>query len=84
MEFRQGVGYLSHFTTDVVADNVQYLEPRAQQGSQSQPQQSSNQHSQQQNQPPQQQYSGDVGRGQQPQYGHNHNPIEVSDDDLPF
>lgn len=87
------------FTTDVVADNVQFLEPRAnqqeQQGAQSQQQPSNDHYSQQQGQQSyqqpqqqqqqqQQQHAGAGGRGQHQQYGQNLNPIEVSDDDLPF
>ena len=77
------------YTTDVVADSVQFLEPRSSssernQGGQpfggGQPQQNSNP-TYQQNQPMNQQ---NYTRVDEDPFSNSSGPIEVSDDDLPF
>ncbi|MER2005861.1 MAG: single-stranded DNA-binding protein [Psychrobacillus sp.] len=62
------------FTTDVVADSVQFLEPRSSSENRSQ--------GNQQTQPPmnQQNYT----RVDEDPFGNSSGPIEVHDDDLPF
>lgn len=77
------------YTTEVVADSVQFLEPRSSSGDRSggQPQQSgggqqNNQYpSYQQNQTPNQQ---NYTRVDEDPFSSGSGPIEVSDDDLPF
>lgn len=77
------------YTTEVVADSVQFLEPRNSSGDRSggQPQQSgggqqNNQYSSyQQNQTPNQQ---NYTRVDEDPFSSGSGPIEVSDDDLPF
>lgn len=75
------------YTTDVVADSVQFLEPRGSSGDRSQGgqsygggQQNSNP-TYQQNQPMNQQ---NYTRVDEDPFGNSSGPIEVSDDDLPF
>lgn len=72
------------YTTDVVADSVQFLEPRAGEG-----QSSGNQPPQQNqpnNQPPQNQPSNQQNytRVDEDPFASSKGPIEVSEDDLPF
>jgi len=79
------------YTTDVVADSVQFLEPRNSSGGGDRPQQGqpyggapsqNNQYSShQQNQSPNQQ---NYTRVDQDPFSSGSGPIEVSDDDLPF
>lgn len=75
------------YTTDVVADSVQFLEPRGGSGDRNQGgqsygggQQNSNP-TYQQNQPMNQQ---NYTRVDEDPFGNSSGPIEVSDDDLPF
>lgn len=70
------------YTTDVVADSVQFLEPRSgagnrEQGEQTTSQQSSSSQNQSSNQ---QNYT----RVNEDPFSNSSGPIEVSDDDLPF
>lgn len=80
------------YTTDVVADSVQFLEPKSGSGGGDRPQQgqpygggyqnNNNQYSSyQQNQPPNQQ---NYTRVDEDPFSSGSGPIEVSDDDLPF
>jgi len=77
------------YTTDVVADSVQFLEPRNSSGERSQGGQSSGGNGQQQfstpsyqqNQPMNQQ---NYTRVDEDPFSNSSGPIEVSDDDLPF
>lgn len=77
------------YTTDVVADSVQFLEPRNSSGERNQGGQSSGGNGQQQfstpsyqqNQPMNQQ---NYTRVDEDPFSNSNGPIEVSDDDLPF
>lgn len=77
------------YTTDVVADSVQFLEPRNSSGERNQGGQSSGGNGQQQfstpsyqqNQPTNQQ---NYTRVDEDPFSNSSGPIEVSDDDLPF
>lgn len=74
------------YTTDVVADSVQFLEPRGASGDRPQGQSygapSQNQYSSyQQNQSPNQQNYTNVGNDP---FANSSGPIEISEDDLPF
>lgn len=80
------------YTTDVVADNIQFLEPRAE-GGQGQTQQNNGGYQQQQvpqqqsYQQPQPQYQQKPQYQQQPQYGQQQNQngqLVVDEDSLPF
>lgn len=70
------------YTTDIVADSVQFLEPRGSQGStQTQNYQSSNNYQQNsQNNSQQQNYT----RMDEDPFASSRGPTEVSEDDLPF
>ncbi|WP_313893877.1 single-stranded DNA-binding protein [Psychrobacillus sp.] len=67
------------YTTDVVADSVQFLEPRSSSGERGQQQQESSTY--QQNQPTNQQ---NYTRVDEDPFTNSSGPIEVSNDDLPF
>src|SRR5690625_2889087 len=71
------------YITEVVADNVQFLESRT--GSKERGQNQQQQPQYQQNQQPQNQQQQNQQQNQQhPEYSGGGEPIDISDDDLPF
>jgi single-strand DNA-binding protein len=77
------------YTTDVVADSVQFLEPRSSSGERNQGGQSSGGNGQQQSSTPSYQQNQPMNqqnytRVDEDPFSNSSGPIEVSDDDLPF
>lgn len=77
------------YTTDVVADSVQFLEPRSGSGERNQGGQSSGGNGQQQSSTPSYQQNQPTNqqnytRVDEDPFSNSSGPIEVSDDDLPF
>lgn len=69
------------YVTEVVADSVQFLEPKSSNGNRSN---SNNQESQQTQQTQNNNYGGGHTRIDEDPFTSGSGPIEVSDDDLPF
>lgn len=73
------------YTTDVVADSVQFLEPRNGQASQnSAPKSQPNEHQRSQSEYQQPQTQQNYTRADEDPFANSSGPVEVHDDDLPF
>lgn len=73
------------YTTDVVADSVQFLEPRNSQATQnSAPTSQPNEHQRSQSEYQQSQTQSNYTRVDEDPFANSSGPVEVHDDDLPF
>src|SRR5699024_4941136 len=74
------------YVTEVVADNIQFLESRgsSEPRPQGQPNFNNNQQSQHQGQPQRENQNQNQSQGQMDPFANDGEPIDISDDDLPF
>lgn len=91
MEFKKGAGFLSYYVTEVVAESVQFLETRGNGNNGNGNNNGNNNEQNQNNQGNNNGYGGGYQGGNQgygqagyDPFANSGQPIDISDDDLPF